>query len=111
MIDIENANNKYGNLSEEKKKQKENMEKKKNEFKEWLLLFFLYNTKMSEKTLKLVNVIANKNKFHASKKSIAINLIDTEKILMSHIFKHSDKGFKCFVGYLDDNIIRALCII
>ena len=66
---------------------------------------------MSEKTLKLVNVIANKNKFHASKKSIAINLIDTEKILMSHIFNHSDKGFKCFVGYLDDNIIRALCII
>ena len=76
-----------------------------------IIFFFLYNTKMSEKTLKLVNVIANKNKFHASKKSIAINLIDTEKILMSHIFKHSDKGFKCFVGYLDDNIIRALCII
>ena len=34
MIDIENANNKYGNLSEEKKKQKENTEKKKNELKE-----------------------------------------------------------------------------
>lgn len=28
------ANNKYGNLSEGKKKQKENMEKKKNELKE-----------------------------------------------------------------------------
>ena len=66
---------------------------------------------MSENTLKLVNVIANKNKFHASKKSITINLVDTEKnTSVSHI-KHSDKGFKCFVGYLDDNIIRALCII
>lgn len=41
---------------------------------------------MSEKTLKLVNVIANKNKFHASKKSITINLVDTEKnTSVSHI--------------------------
>ena len=30
---------------------------------------------------------------------------------MSDCFEHSDKGFKYFIGYKDDNIIRPLCII
>ena len=30
---------------------------------------------------------------------------------MSDKFKHSDKGFKYFIGYEDDNIIRMLYII
>ena len=43
---------------------------------------------MSEKTLKLSNVEVNKKEF-----------------------KHSDNGFKYFVGYKDDDIIRPLCIV
>ena len=36
---------------------------------------------------------------------IQSNLVSSEK------FKHNDKGFKYFVGYLDDNIIRPLSIV
>ena len=50
--------------------------------------------------------LKNKN----SKKSIALNLVDTDKIVISGKFKHSDKGFTYFIGYKDDGIIRPLCI-
>ena len=66
---------------------------------------------MSEKTLKLGNVIVNKKDFHTSKKSIALNLVDIEKVVTSDNFKHSDKGFKYFVGYKKKDIIKPLCIV
>ena len=66
---------------------------------------------MSEETLKFGNVVINK-KFHASKKAIALNLVDTNKIIISDKFKYSNDGSKYFSGYLHDNdIIRPLCII
>ena len=34
----------------------------------------------------------NKNEFHASKKPVALNLVDIEKIVASDKFKHSDNG-------------------
>ena len=37
--------------------------------------------------------------------------MDIDKIVISDKFKHTDKGFKCFIGYKDDNIIRPLCVI
>ena len=66
---------------------------------------------MSEKTSKFGNIIVNKKEFHASKHAIALNLVDTDKIVISDRFRHSDNGSKYFIGYLDDNIIRPLCII
>ena len=66
---------------------------------------------MSEKTLNYSNVEVNKKEFHASKEPIVLNLVDVEKIVVSDKFKHSDKGFKYFIDYTDDNIIRPLCII
>ena len=59
---------------------------------------------MSEKTLKFGNV-------DASKKPIALILVDIDKIVISGKFKHNDKGPNCFIGYTDDNIIRPLYII
>ena len=53
----------------------------------------------------------NKKKFHTSKKPIALNLLNLNQILTSDKFEHSDKGFKYFIGYKDDNIIIPLCII
>ena len=51
-------------------------------------------------------------KFHASKQAIALNLINTKKIVVSDKFKHSDDGFKYFIDYLhNDDVIRPLCII
>ena len=66
---------------------------------------------MSEKTLKFGDIIVNKKGFHASKQAIAINLVDTDKIVISEKFRHGDYGSKYFIDYLSDNIIRPLCII
>ena len=57
-------------------------------------------------------IVANKREFHASKKAIALILVNTNKIVVSDKFKHSDDGSKYFIGYLhDDDVIRPLCII
>ena len=67
---------------------------------------------MSEQTLKFGDIVVNKREFHASKQAIALNLVDTGKIVISNTFKYSDDGSKCFIGYLhDDDKIRPLCII
>ena len=67
---------------------------------------------MIEQILKSGDVVVNKKEFHASKQAITLNLVNTNKIVVSDKFKHSDDGFKYFIGYLhDDDIIRPLCII
>ena len=66
---------------------------------------------MSDKKLKFGDVEVNKKEFHAYKQSIALNLLDIDKIVMSDKFKHSDKGSKYFIGYRNDDIIRLLCTI
>ena len=44
--------------------------------------------------------------------ALVLNLENTNKIVVSDKFKHSDDGFKYFIGYLhDDHVIRPLCII
>ena len=84
--------------------------KKKKKKNERLICF--YSIKMSKQTLKFGNVVINKKKFHASEQAIALNLIDTNKIVIFVKFKYSDDGSKYFIGYLnDDEIIRPLCII
>ena len=66
---------------------------------------------MSEQTLKFGNIVVNKKEFHASKQAIALNLVYTNKIVISDKFKYSDDGSKYFIGYLhDDDIIKPLCI-
>ena len=66
---------------------------------------------MSEQTLRYGDIEVNKKEFQASKQAIALNLINTSKIVVSDKFKHGDKGFKYFIGYLHDDVIRPLCII
>ena len=67
---------------------------------------------MSERTLKFADIVVNKREFHASKQAIALNSVNTNKIIVYDKFKHSDDGFKYFIGYLhDDDVIRPLCII
>ena len=53
----------------------------------------------------------NEKEFHGSKQPTALNLVNVNQILISDKFKHSDKGFKYFIGYQNDDIIRPLCII
>ena len=37
--------------------------------------------------------------------------IDLDQLVVSGKFEHNDDGFKYFVGYQKDEIIKALCII
>ena len=71
---------------------------------------------MREQTLKFGDIVLTKREFDASKQEIALNLVNTNKIVVSNKFKDSDDGFKYFTGYLhddddDDDVIRPLCII
>ena len=66
---------------------------------------------MGGKTLKFDDIEVNKKKIHASKQAIGLKSKDTSKIVISDKFKHSDNGFKYFIGYKGDNIFRPLFII
>ena len=61
---------------------------------------------MSEKTLKINNIIPNKKKFHRSKEPIDLLSVDLDQIVVSHKFKHNDESFKYFIGYLKDEIVK-----
>ena len=60
---------------------------------------------MSEKTLKFDNIRVNKKEFHKSKQPIDLDLINVDQIVVSDKFKHSDGGFKYFIGYKEGEIV------
>ena len=115
----EKARNPYKNLSkEEKNKIKEYQKKdvknwfniKKKRQKNRSISLSVGNIIMDEKTLKFNNIKVNKNEFHRSKQAIALDLVHTGKIVVSDRFKNS-KGFRYFIGYQEDEIVKSLCII
>ena len=66
---------------------------------------------MSEKTLKLNNIRVNIEEFHKSKQPIDLMSVNIDQIVVSDKFKHSDEGFKYFIGYQEGEIVKPLCII
>ena len=66
---------------------------------------------MSEKTLKFDNVKVNKKEFNKSKQPINIDIINVDQIVASDKFKHSEGGFKYFIGYKEGEIVKPFCII
>ena len=66
---------------------------------------------MSEKTLKFNNIRLNKKEFHKSKEPIDLMSVNVDQIVVSDKFKHSDEGFKYFIGYQEGEILKSLCII
>ena len=66
---------------------------------------------MSEKTLKFNNIKINKKEFHKSKQAIDLDSVDTDKIVVYDKFKHSEEGYKHFVGYQEGEIVKPLYII
>ena len=71
--------------------------------------FFKY--KYDWKTLKFNNIRLNRKEFHTSKELIDFFSVDLDQIVVSDKFKHNDEGFKHFIGYLEGEIIKPLCII
>ena len=66
---------------------------------------------MTEKTLKFNNIKINKKKFHKSKQVIDLDSVDTDKTVLSDRFRHSEEGFKYFIGYQENESVKPLCII
>ena len=65
---------------------------------------------MSEKTLKFNNIVVNKKEFHEYKQPIDLDLINVVQVVISDKFKYNDDGFKYFIGYKEDDIVKPLCI-
>ena len=70
----------------------------------WVL--FLLSIRKSEKTLKFDIIVVNKKE-----QPISLELVNVDQIVISDKFKHSDHGFKYFIGYEEDDIVKPLCII
>ena len=66
---------------------------------------------MNEKKLKFENIRINKKEFHKSKQLEDSASVNVDQIVISGKFRHCDKGFKYFIGYKKDDIVRPLCII
>ena len=66
---------------------------------------------MCEKTLKFNNIRLNKKEFRKSKEPIGLMSIIVDQIVVSDKFKHNNKGFKYFIGYLEGGIVKPLFII
>ena len=66
---------------------------------------------MSEKALKLDNIRINKKEPRQSKQQIDLDVVNVDQIVVSEKLRHSDDGFKYFIGYKEGEIIKPLCII
>ena len=66
---------------------------------------------MREKRLKFNNIKLNKKEFHKSKEPIDLLSVDLDQIVVSYKFKYNDEDFKHFIGYLEREIVKPLCII
>ena len=67
--------------------------------------------RMCKKTLKFGNIRVNKKEFNKYKQKIDLDVINVGQVVVSNKFKHSDDGFKNFIGYKKDEIVKPLCII
>ena len=65
---------------------------------------------MSEKTLKFNNIRINKKEFYKSKQSIDSMSVTVDQIVVSEKSKHSDEGFKYFIGYQEGEIVNRYAL-
>ena len=86
----------------QKKRYQELIQYKKEALKNRSINLSVGNIIMGEKTLKFNNIKVNKKEFYKSKRAIELDLVDTRKTVVLDRFKHSEEGFKCFIGYQKD---------
>ena len=63
----------------------------------------------ADKTLKFVTV--NTKEFHENKQYTELMNVNVDKIVILGIFKSTHKGFKHFIGYKTDEMVKTLCIV
>ena len=52
-----------------------------------------------------------KKDFYSSRQVISLDSVDISKIIVSNKWKINDTSVTFFIGYMDENIIKPLCII
>ena len=65
---------------------------------------------MSEQKITFGDKEMNKKDFYSSLQAISLDLVDKSKIIVSNKWKINDTTIKFFIGYLNEDIIRLLCI-
>ena len=66
---------------------------------------------MAKQTLKFDHIRFNKKRFHKSKQTIHLMSVNVDQIVVSDKFKRSEEGYKYFIGYQENEIVKPLCII
>ena len=66
---------------------------------------------MSSQKIKFGEKEIDKKEFYLSKQAISLNSLDLSKIVVSGKWKISDTKYKYFCGYLNNDVIKPLCVI
>ena len=66
---------------------------------------------MSSQKIKFGDKEADKKNFYSSKKAILLDSVDLSKIVVSSRWKLNDTTYKYFCGYLNNDVIKPLCVI
>ena len=66
---------------------------------------------MSSQKIKFGDKEVDKKEFYLSKQPILLNSVDLSKIIVSNKWKISDTKYRCFGGYLSNDVIQPLCVI
>ena len=69
------------------------------------------STRMSSQKIKFRDKEINKKKFYSSKEAILLDSVDLSKIVVSSRWKLNDTTYKYFCGYLNNDVIKPLCVI
>ena len=66
---------------------------------------------MSSQKLKFGDKEVDKKTFYSSKEAILLDSVDLSKIVVSSKWKLNDTTYKYFCGYLNNDVIKPLCVI
>ena len=66
---------------------------------------------MCSQKIKFGDKEVDKKKFYSSKEAILLDSIDLSKIVVSSRWKLNDTTYKYFCGYLNNDVVKPLCII
>ena len=71
----------------------------------------MLNIKLSSQKMKFGDKEVDKKNFYSSKEAILFDSVDLSKIVVSSRWKLNDTTYKYFCGYLNNDVIKPLCVI
>ena len=71
----------------------------------------MHSIKISSQKIKFGDKEVDKKKFYSSKEAISLDSVDLSKTVVSSRWKLNDTTYKYFCGYLNNDVIKTLCVI